>query len=614
MVTTLVRALGAAYLLGVSAIAVAKPVTPSVIMDFQALTQPVIAANGTTLAYVAQPDRGEPVGHLQRIGGNLFRVVGGHEPQISADGQYGLFRLGERLLEQENRLAHIPAPTTAVRLLVDSQTGQQVRFEHVKQAWFTADSNYLLLLHGHSSEAAPNAPKEGTTLTIRDLRSGATRVIGQVWQVALAENAAEIAYSVRTKDGSGNGIYWLNADFSHEVVHEEAGFISGDLTISDDGQLLAFSWGNEAQPKRQRAHQLGLYQRNSKVRWHSQNHADFLVTGFSQLTFSSDKQRLFVGRQAQRPQLQPVGQYPNAAALTNLQQLQAKANVVLWHGDDASIKPHEQQRFADEYSRQYLAVWHLDNNNFVQLADPYLEGVDLPQSNQYGLGYSDLLYRKIASWAGEYRDWYLINLRTGARQLLVTQGLKDDVPTLSPDGRAVAWYVRGELYWHDVASGLTTKLGGGFAQEEYDLAGAVPSYGFGPWLSGNNGVLVYDKYDVHQLQAGTLRKLTEGRLLRTRYRVIEEDNAPLDPNLPIPLHSVNELNRAEGLHYVQLASGELTTWQHGEQRIRFVAKAQQAQNRLYSQESYHRYPDLYLAPTPEAALTQVTFLGNQLTG
>ncbi|WP_035387251.1 alpha/beta hydrolase family protein [Ferrimonas senticii] len=604
-----------------AAAAMAKPITPAVIMDFQSLTQPVLSDNGATLAYVAAPDRGDSIGKLQRIGGNLFSIDGGSAPILSADGQFALFVIEPPLLARENADAQARKKLKADRVLIDSQSGQMIRFERVKQAWFSADGKRLLLLHELAESQQPDSKeaedndkaKLGTSLTVRDLATGKTRMVSHVRQVVMAKDANVIAYSTATDNGA-NGIYLLNGDLSSTEVHRQAGHISGDITLSDDGQLLAFSWGNRDEAKRQRQHQVAIFEVDEDLRWLDVNHADFIVSGYSELTFSADNQRLFIGRQARRPRVDKPAEFADAQALQDITQLQNKADLVLWHGDDPRIKTHEQKQFEDEFKRQFLGVWNLDQDEFVQLADPQLEQVLVSDNGRYLLGSSDQLYRRMQSWAGSYRDWYLVDMNNGQRRLLITQASWNDSPTLATDDSAVAWYVRGELFWHDIKANSTSKVGPGFANEDHDYPSPAPSYGFGPWLADGQGLIVYDKYDLHLLQRDKLKPLTEGRQRQVSYRVVEQDpQLTLYPLAsPLLLHSTNQISRDEGLHLLNIATGAVNPWRQYQGRIRFVSKAKNSAAALYSQERYDQFPDLYLAEGNRGDLTQVTFLGKQL--
>ncbi|QIZ77048.1 alpha/beta hydrolase family protein [Ferrimonas lipolytica] len=609
--------------LGLATSVAAKPVTPDVVMNFASLKDPIISANGQTIAYVAQPDRGDPQGKLQRLGGNLFTLAGASKPMLSADGQFGLFELGPDLLTRENSKPKALKKLKSDRLLVDSQTGNKIRFERVKQAWFSHDGKVLVVLHEQpetvdkdkSNDGVQANAKQGSALTVRDLTTGSSRVISQVWQVAVAEDKFGIAYSTRSEDNSNNGIFKLTADLKSETIVQQAGFVSGALTFTDDAELLGFTWGKAEQAKRQRTHKVGLYQFDEDLRWQELNHADFIVSGYSELSFSDDNQRLFIGRQARRPEFSKAADYADNTALQDMQQLQRKSGLVLWHGDDSAIKTREQHQFKDEFKRQYFGVWQLQSDDFVQLADPQLAELKISENKRYVLGWSDKLYQQMVSWAGFYRDWYLVDMTNGERRLLVTQSLAADEPTLAADDSAVAWYVRGQLYWHNVARNHTNKVADGFANEDHDYPSPAPSYGFGPWLSGNNGVVVYDKYDAYQLKGGDLIPLTQGRERQTIHRVVIEDEEQQwhDVSQPLVLHSVSELNRNESLLRLVLATKTITPWQQHPAMIRFVAKAKQSEQALYRIERYDQFPDLHLANGNFGNLEQVTFMGEQLT-
>ncbi|SHH35832.1 alpha/beta hydrolase family protein [Ferrimonas marina] len=586
----------------------AAPVTPEAVMAFQTLKQPVIADNGEVVAYTAMPDRGDPVGHVRRPDGQLFRLRGAEKPQLSADGLHALFERPASLLERENAGAKERKALKSGRVLIHTRTGKRTEFERVKQAEFGQAGRYLYLWLEPEEEQEGNI---GSTLVRRELRSGAELRIEHVDQLVLAEQGDAVALATRTPSGE-NGVFLLQRSGELLPVHQEANWRAATLSLSRDGKQLAFSWGLAEQPARQREHKVGHWQ-DDKLRWQELNHADFMVSAFSTLQFSRDGQRLFIGRQARQPEIKAPEDYTQDS-LTNRAQLEAHADLVLWHGDDAHIKPQEQKRYDDEFKRVYQGVWHLDGERFIQLADPVVPDLELADNARYLLASSDVLYRKMITWAGFYRDWYLVDLRNGQRRRLVVQTLSEDKPTLSPHDDAVVWHVRGELFWHDVRANSTRSIANGFANEDHDYPSPAPGYGFGPWLDAGEGVLLYDKYDIWRAKAGKIEALTLGRRDRIIHRVVETDPdalwAPMGQDLLV--HTIDERQRNEGLHRMQVITATLVPWRQSDARLRFVAKASNSEAALFTQERYDLYPDLQLSQGWRGEWQQASDLGKQL--
>lgn len=69
-----------------SCAAFSADVTPDVIMKFESLNKPVLAANGSAFAVEVSPDRGDSHGMVKRLGSEQsFTVAGGSKPLISHD-------------------------------------------------------------------------------------------------------------------------------------------------------------------------------------------------------------------------------------------------------------------------------------------------------------------------------------------------------------------------------------------------------------------------------------------------------------------------------------------------------------------------------------------------
>ncbi|GAA4901164.1 alpha/beta hydrolase family protein [Ferrimonas pelagia] len=598
--------------MGSSGLSCAAPVTPEAVMAFESLKDPAISDDGSVIAYAVQADRGEPNGRLRRPDGHVFNVVGAQAPVLSSDGDHALFTVPPSLLEWEQTPKKARRKLHSGRVLVHSRTGQEWRFDEVKEAKFSHNGRYLLVLH-EKAKATDETPVAGATLTIRDLHKDTSRTFSHVHQIAVAEKGFGLAYSSETPAGELNGVYLLSHDLSSVPVYQEKGHVSGALRFSRDGKQLAFSWGPEEVAKRQREHRLGHFQ-GGKLRWQALNHADFIVSGFSELTFSRDGERLFVGRQARQPQSRKIEDYADPTALYQPEQILSRTELVLWHGDDARIKSVEQKRHKDEFKRQYQGVWHLSGEEFIQLTDPRVPSLKLADNRRFLLASSDTLYRKMASWAGFYRDWYLVDLKTGQRRALVEQTLSADEPSLSPHDDGVIWHVRGKLKWHDIKANSTRVIAEGFSDEDHDYPSPAPGYGFDAWLEPGAGVLVYDKYDIWLAKGGELERLTEGRAQRWIHRRVRTDDDALflSSQADLLLHRHNEHTRDEGLSHLKIAPRQLQPWLTGPQRTRFVAKAQQSDVLLFTQERYDRYPDLLQTRGWQGEFTQVSDLGAQL--
>ncbi|TKB49455.1 S9 family peptidase [Ferrimonas sediminicola] len=624
-----------AALIGLAcASATAAPLSLQQIMNFETLKNPVIADNGQWVAYVAQPDRGEPRGLVRGLDGGLWQVERGVEPMLSADGAYALFERKAPLWKQENAGKKKAGKMAVDRIMVNTATGEQRLFEAVTKADFSADGRFLMLSfkaeeaeedkEEAKDDEAIDADKLGSRALLLDLKNGSELALAAVTHFALAREANVLVYSTSHEDGVANAVIRRALDAGQDsVLWQRQDWGAASLAIDESGEAVAFTAAYlRTEEDHQLAHQLWLGQGARPANALPLPDDGMLVTEHSKLHFSRDGQRLFVGRQLPLPKEGEIRQLKGDEDLQDIEVLRSRVALNVWHGDDPRIKTNEIKEYPKARKHNYVGVWHLEDKRFVQLADGAVPEVKVTDNPRYLLASSDRPYLKMISWAGFYQDWYLMDMESGERRLLVTQAGKDDIPSLSPLDNAVAWYVRGRLYRHDIASGNTTEVVGGpeagFANEDHDYPSPAPGYGFGPWLANGTGVLVYDKFDIWRLDAttGKLSALTRGRQVKWQYRVIDTDPRSdlVDGARPLLVHGYNDFDKREGVYHLNLADASLKRAQQGEYKLSFVVKAEDADTLLFSKQRYDLYPDLLATSSQVKSLKPVSRLGEQLQG
>ncbi len=280
-------------------------------------------------------------------------------------------------------------------------------------------------------------------------------------------------------------------------------------------------------------------------------------------------------------------------------------NLRIWHEDDARIKPNEVKQFSKEQQRTYLAVLHIADSNVVQLADPRLPKIKLNDNKRYVLASTDIPYQKMITWAGFYRDYYLIDMQTGKRQRILTQQPVSEKPTLSAAESYIAYYQQGHAYLYHITTGkklnLTQGLPVSIADEDHDYPSNAPSYGFGPWLENDAGILVYDKYDIWQFDTdgqGKMLTAGTGRKAGIQYRVeglVEQDNkvAVVADNQPLFVHGYNDRTKADGFYQIKVGEQGVNTLMAGDYKLTLLGRAQDSDEIVFSKERYDLFPDLY---------------------
>ncbi|WP_350432855.1 prolyl oligopeptidase family serine peptidase [Shewanella sp. H8] len=638
------------------------------IMHFETLQQPVISDNGKVIAVQATPDRGDSRA-LIRFSDNRkqYEIINGTDVNVSADGKFVLATIEATLFDRETKKKD-DLPHQIV--LLNTENGKQQQFDKVNSASFSDDGHFLVVKFEANkpepaeSELANTESKipEPTTSEPIALKSTASetkntnnaKADSEPPEIEKADKGADIrlinlATEQQTQlsdvtrfvfDKTGN--YFVAAvnqgeSKLHQVVlitldnqTQHQLYTSTDehieaLAMSDDGQYVAVTKGAASAIRYGREYNMLLIDVQQNKQQQFAQSEGWTYNQYSSLQFSKDGQRLFVGRVPKVEQQAELADYQKPNDVFNPEIITAKKQLRIWHGDDAKIKPQEVKEYEQELKRTYLAVLHLDSNTLVQLADQMVPDVTYGEQTRFLLASSDVPYQKMITWAGFYRDVYLVDVSNGNKIPVLTQQPSGEMPTLSPQAKYLAYYQQGNVYLYDVASqrkiNLTANISTPFANEDHDYPSEAPGYGFGPWLADGSAITVYDKYDVWQFNSaskqGFMLTNGEGRKQKTQFRIVG-----LVQDKPLPavvnnaetvlLQGYSHLSKADGFFSVKIGVAGVNRLTESNSKLTLLARADKAATVVFSKQRYDLYPDLYIADntSPQKAV-QLTTLDKQ---
>lgn len=316
---------------------------------------------------------------------------------------------------------------------------------------------------------------------------------------------------------------------------------------------------------------------------------------FAALSFSKDGQRLFLGS-AETPKPEPAD-------------APEPVKVDLWHWKDPELQSAQKAKAEREKQRNYRAVVHLasslDQARFVQLARKDLPTVQVNENADFALGLSDLPYRPLRSWDGEFTDAYAVSLRTGEARLVARQ--QRQVPTLSPAGRYILGFEAAQRRWTawrtdtGAASVLTARIPARFDNDERDVPDLPEPYGMAGWTEGDRGVVLYDRYDLWQVDPQTLQASNRtqgwGRRHQVQLRVVpldpeDADKRPLD-SCAWTLSGTNDRTRDSGYYRVASSGGLPSVLIQDQKMIGGLIKAKSADRIVFTQQTFREFPDLW---------------------
>lgn len=625
-----------------------KPLTLTDIMHFESLEKPVISDKGQVIAVESAPDRGDSHVIVKNVlSQQSYQISGASDPLVNHDGRYVAVVVKPSLLTRETSDAKAKKKLKSDMVLLDTQTGTQTRFERVKEFVFSDDGRHLAIGFEADEESKKNAepktteklaeagtqspanidkPKvdkfdQGRRFTLLSLEDQTKRIdVEQVTGYVFDKASRRLALAVNDITNKQHQLQLVDLNTHKKTVaFDSPSQQIGALALAKNGRWLAFTQGKDSELPYGRSYQLSLVDLQSGKISNPPESPEWKLNRYTSLSFSLDSERLFFGRVPEVSQQLSLQKITEEKGLFDTNIVTGQRGLKVWHGDDPRIKPNEIKQYEDEQKRTYLAVLHLGSNNVVQLGDKAVPDVTISQHKRFMLASSDLPYRKMATWAGFYQDYYLVDINTGSKVPFLTQQPSDAEPTLSGNGKYVAYYQQGNVYLYDIAedrrTNLTKSLKVSFADEDHDYPSSAPGYGFGPWLKNDAGFLVYDKYDVWQFntesKAGFALTAGKGRTQKIQYRLEGLVDNPDEPtelayNATVLLHGYSDKTKADGFYQATLGEAGVKTLMQGEYKLTVLGRSKDCDTIVFSKERFDLFPDLYTASysAPQNAVKQ----------
>ena len=245
-----------------------------------------------------------------------------------------------------------------------------------------------------------------------------------------------------------------------------------------------------------------------------------------------------------------------------------KAKLDIWHWQDAQLQPEQLLQAKTERNRDYSASYVFGTKKIVQLESrdiPELS-IDLRSPAKIAVANTNLRYRKTLSWDRPgFQDAYLINLDDGTKTIAL-QRVKSRV-SLSPEGKYITWFDGEQRNWFAKSTdqldaepvNISEKVGFALQDELHDTPNLPDAYGAAGWTIDDKTFLVYDRYDLWQLDPSGQTDpicLTGGfgrkNDLRFRYLRLDSKQRAIDPAKTMMLEAFNRKTKASGFYELAL--------------------------------------------------------------
>lgn len=583
------------------------------VMKFEDIGSIKLSANGNWVAYEVWPDRGDGKVEVKNTNGRTaYSIPLGSSPKITPNGDWvATFRkvpLAEKLKDGNDK------PQQGLSLL-STDNGDISEFDSVRSFSFSEDGNWLAVHHTQSKEVEDLKSKNknlGTKLLLKNLSSGDIYDFPFVREVAFDSLSNNLAYSVVDTSDSMNGLYLFDLDTEETQLIDasESGFYT-NLTWDHDLQKLAFTKATYDSSFVESDASLHIWNDGNNELITLLNADDgnegFTLRSNNRLTFTNDGDRLFFGfMDAEMAYLESKKEEDEEGEVDiyDIGDITDDRGLDIWHGDDPLIKTHEKNAWNSRKNHLYTAVYHLDRNEWIQLADHSMPDVSVAHNPDLVLGSDDTPYMIEQTWDGTYRDYYTVDLNSGER----TQFLEHfgGWVNLSPGGKFAAYYQDKHWYLMDTQSlesqNVTAEIDVPFYDEDHDYPSDVPGYGVAGWIENDAAVMIYDKYDIWRFETstGNSRNIIdgEGREAKRIFRIEEmnkDRGEAFGNNEELLLISYHDLDKNFGFYTARTNQSGVSRLLEEDKKFTFVQKAEDANTVLYKREAYDEFPNIWVA-------------------
>jgi dienelactone hydrolase len=565
-------------------------------------------------------------------GATIVAAFGFHAV-FSADSRWLAYSIGPSDAYSVSEAQNKPVPCKMG--LLDLQSAQTLIVDDVESFAFNADGSHLAM-QGHRSKA------DGARLTIRNLGDASNQIIEGVsefvWQdegrlLALTVNGAPVN-SIQLFDPTLRRFRVLDASgstYTDLAWRQSADDLVALRSRSDEQRegpaYTLLSWTGLTGAKESKH----LYEPSFDRRFPK----EMRVVSFRKPSWSDDGTMIFVGIGPWEQKLSPVSETGDGKS-------EKPSSVEVWHWRDVEVMPMQKINVAKDREKNLLAVWHVKNGQFVQVAREYSENVIPIQHHHLAYALTWTPYAMERTWGRTNTfDLSLISLDTGQRTPIAKRVNDNPVSdtaltgalapsvwasgssiNVSPGGRYLLYFDNGHYQALNTTTGKTANITQGVATsfmigDEWDYpVNPKPGYGIAAWGPNDQYVILYDKYDLWQvyLTGSSSKRLTDGAEQQIQYRYtglqgsggVEKSGKrtvgtgieaqPIDASKPLYLTRKNDRTKWYG--YARLTLGavgapERLVWV-GE-FLEGLTKAKRADVYAFVKESFENSPNIFIA-------------------
>lgn len=588
-----------------------RPLTFDDILSWNRITETHISNNGNFVVYKEEPWKGDPVIKISTpTGEEKASVKCGTGARITADSKFLVFTLKapedsvRSLKLRKAKKEDFPKDKLVV---YDLNKGSQEITNQIKSyklpekwsGWIAYQAEKKDTASTSDKKEKKNGKDDLLPLVIKNLSNGEKKEFPAVSNYEFAEEIKLLAFVSEGDSLFSAGVYVFNFENEKEQKILDGKGDFKQLTLSKSENKLAFL--ADTTNSKEKHYSLYYWRGNESAEIIVDNlnkaiPADWEISSNGRLSFSDNNERLFFGTAPKQPEKDTTILEEEIPVLD------------IWHWNEEELHTVQLNNQSRDEKKAYLAVVHLSNNKTIQLETELFSGIDpINKGNaEQLLAYSNHPYAVQAMWEGNpaHFDFYLVDINTGEYKMI-----KKDCrarPMASPDGKYLYWYNAIDTTWntYNISTGkefiITSPREIQVADELNDIPNPPNAYGFAGWLKDEKALLIYDRYDLWQVdpenQTKPISLTNDGKENKISYRLVRfnaQRGETVDPSETVLLKAFDEKSKADNYFSFDLEKPEKKKiLLNGNFKLNNLSKAEDADVIVFTKEDFQTYPNL----------------------
>lgn len=623
-----------------------KPLTHDVYDSWKSLSGIDLSRDGKFLTFAINPQSGDGELTIREIGNSKeTKIARGSAARYTADSKFLLATIVPPKAEVDKARKEKKAPKDQPKnslTVVNLASGSQSTIERVKtwrlpakdSGWFAyqleepptppappkSDAPAKPPTDGvdqGSPQAQPQKPEEpkkdepkkkkehavGSEWILRRISDGKEIKLADVGELVFNDAGNAVLYSVSTKTGDKDGLYWLDLQSEKTTAIAVGMGQYKQLAIHKGTGTVAFSTDRDQYAKEPTEWSIHVWAPGDKSSRKLVGNetpgilAGWALPGRGSLSFSHSGKRLFFGTA------------PKAEPEPKTESDEEKPNVDVWSWTDKVLMPVQLLQATSQRNRTFDAVIELNGSEAVQLEGEETGSVQVGnrRDGEFGISVDGNPYQMASSWTEAPADVYIVDVKSGKRTIRFKE-FRDSM-LLAPSGKSAVYFDGERKQWYSVnlRTGIELEISAGVPVPLWDTEDDHPvrpgPAGF-PVFTDDGRMVVSDSRDLWVLDVdgkGKAYCLTEGigRLRNWTFSIQsfprEDDIVGIATDGPILLKVVDRGSYASGFFRDSFRPNQPAEMlMMGDYSVDVATKAEDANTLAIRRQTFVEYPEVWL--------------------